>query len=78
MARTIQVRDVPDEVHDELTRQAAADGLSLSRFLARELERVARRSRNAEILRRAAVRPGDRIDAGEIVAALREEREHRS
>ena len=78
MARIIQVRDVPDEVHDDLTRQAAADGLSLSRFLARELERVARRNRNAEILRRAAVRPGDRIDAGEIVAALRDEREQRS
>jgi hypothetical protein len=78
MTRTIQVRDVPDAVHDELTRQAAAEGLSLSRFVARELDRVARRSRNAEILRGAALRPGDRIEAGEIVAALREEREHRS
>lgn len=75
--RVIQVRDVPDAVHEELSKQAEAAGLSLNRFVLQEFERIAARRRNAEILRRAAARPGHRLSTSEIVAAIREDRDRR-
>lgn len=56
MGKTIQVRDVPDDVHAELRARAAAAGTSLSDYVLGELERTTRRSRNAEVLLRAAQR----------------------
>src|SRR5690606_3428004 len=56
MPRTIQIRDVPDEVHAELRRRAAEAGTSLSDYVADELRRVATRSANAEVLLRSAQR----------------------
>jgi antitoxin FitA len=56
MAKTIQVRDVPEDIHAELRARAAAAGTSLSDYVLGELERVARRSSNAEVLLRAAQR----------------------
>lgn len=56
VAKTIQVRDVPDDVHAELRARAAAAGTSLSDYVLGELERVTRRSDNAEVLLRAAQR----------------------
>ncbi len=58
MAKVIQVRDVPDELHAELRKRAAEAGLSLSAYVLDELARVAHRSTNAEVLLRAATRPG--------------------
>ena len=43
MARIIQIRDVPDNVHDALIEAAAAEGMSLNRYVLRELGQVARR-----------------------------------
>ena len=55
--RWSHVRDVPDEVHDKLTGLAGGQGLSLSAFMRREMEHMARRAdtaqRNAEVLRAA-------------------------
>lgn len=39
----IQVRDVPDQVHSILKARAAREGVSLSDFIKRELERAAER-----------------------------------
>lgn len=58
VAKVIQVRGVPDEVHGEIRRRAAEAGVSLSDYVLDELRRVATRSRNAEVLMRAALRPG--------------------
>jgi antitoxin FitA len=70
MSRTVQIRDVPDEVHRELRARAAAAGLSLSAYLLAELTRVAERPPVADVLARAAARHGGaRID--DIVAAVR-------
>lgn len=41
MSRMIQIRDVPDEVHSILKARAARDGMNLSNYLKRELERTA-------------------------------------
>ena len=75
MSKVIQVRDVPDDVHEALVRQAKAEGLSLNQFVLREYEKIARRARNAEIFARAAARPGRRLSREQIVESLREIRE---
>ncbi|MHB1486847.1 MAG: FitA-like ribbon-helix-helix domain-containing protein [Acidimicrobiales bacterium] len=58
MSKTIQIRDVPDEVHRTLRTRAAAAGESLSRYLLREAIRVAGRPPVADVLIRAAERRG--------------------
>lgn len=76
MSRTIQVRDVPDQVHAELRRRAAAAGTSLSSYVAAELDRIATRSPNAEVLLRAAQRNWA-VPHEDIVDALHEGRAER-
>lgn len=49
----IQIRDLPDEVHTQLRVKAAEAGLSLSAYLRRELETLARSKSVAEILGRS-------------------------
>ncbi|MPZ67239.1 MAG: hypothetical protein GEU83_17630 [Pseudonocardiaceae bacterium] len=71
----IQIRDVPDDVHAALTEQAAAAGMSLSRFALRELEQRSRISRNAEIFAMLRELPGTRLAAAEIVEDIRAERD---
>jgi antitoxin FitA len=78
MAKMIQVRDVPEPVHAELTRQAERAGMSLNRYLLQEFERLVRRGRNREVFERAAQRPGKRPTSAQIVEAIRAEREARS
>lgn len=56
MSKTIQIRDVPDEVHRTLRTRAAAAGESLSSYLLREAVRVAERPPVADVLVRAAER----------------------
>jgi plasmid stability protein len=56
MARSIQIRNVPDDVHRELRKRAAEAGVSLSAYLLREVEEIAQRVPISEILRR--VNPG--------------------
>jgi plasmid stability protein len=43
MSKMIQVRDVPEQVHSTLKARAAREGMSLSDFIKRELERTAER-----------------------------------
>jgi plasmid stability protein len=47
--RTLYVRNVPDEVAERLEQLADREGLSVNAVVLRELESVARRTRNAEI-----------------------------
>ena len=76
MAKTIQVREVPDDVHAELRSRAAAAGTSLSDYVLSELERVTRRSDNAEVLLRAAHRDWSvkRVTTAELLDEARAER----
>lgn len=75
MAKVIQIRDVPDDVHAALTEQAEAAGMSLSRFALRELEQRSRISRNAEIFAGLRALPATGISTDEIVADVRAERD---
>ena len=57
---TLYVRDVPDDVAETLKERAAAEGASLSAYVAAELTKVAARPTNAEIA--ARLRTVDRSD----------------
>jgi hypothetical protein len=70
MSRTIQIRDVPDDIHRTLRGRAAAAGQSLSAYLLGELTRVAERPPVADVLSRAGARHGG-TTTGEVVAAVR-------
>ena len=48
----IQVRDVPEQVHSTLKARAAREGMSLSDFIKRELERTVERPTMQEWLER--------------------------
>ena len=74
MAKTIQIRNVPDEVHRALRTQAAAAGRSLSDYLLEQVEDVAARPTNAEIFRRAGERSGG-IPPGLAAEVVREARD---
>lgn len=50
----IQVRDVPDRVHGTLKARAAREGMSLSDFIKRELQRTADRPSMEEWLEMSA------------------------
>lgn len=67
---TIQIRDVPEEVHAALRSKAAAAGLSLSEYMLREAIRVAERPAIADVLRRNDRREWG-VAPGEAVAVLR-------
>jgi plasmid stability protein len=76
MARDIQIRNVPDDLHEQLMVRAAAAGLSLSDFLKRELVRVAETPTLDELLERSSRRPP--LDLAEAIEdAVRSEREGR-
>lgn len=74
----LQVRNVPDSLHRQLKARAALEGISLSDFVLRELEKVARHPTAAELKARlAALPPVDMsgVDGAELIREGREERE---
>jgi len=74
MAKMIQVRHVPDEVHRRLTDLAKQARTSLSDYLLAELERTSLRPAPREILARLSkLRPV--ATRASIVSVLREERD---
>jgi antitoxin FitA len=76
MARTIQIRDVPEDVHRLLRVRAAESGRSLSAYLLVELEQLAARPTMAEMLERVAKRHGG-VSGEQIVEIIRETRRDR-
>lgn len=77
MNKHIQIREVPDETHRALKARAAAEGLSMSEYLKRMIERELRRPDWASIkARRETMAPLD-ISSDEIVRMVREERDSR-
>jgi len=72
MAVAITVRDVPDEVRDELAARAARSGRSLQEYLRSMLVEAAGRSPVEDVIARARRRveaTGSRIDAAAILAS---------
>jgi len=76
MSKMIQVRDVPEDVHGTLKARAAREGMSLSDFIKRELQRTAERPTMQEWLERTRqARPiPSRKSAAQVIRELRDER----
>lgn len=73
MPRTVQIRDIDDDVYDALARRAAEVGLSVPEFLRKETERIAARPSIEDWLDRTRRRPGvrSRRDTLEALDELR-------
>jgi plasmid stability protein len=72
MAKTIQVRDVPDDVHHRLTVRAAEERVSLSELVRAELVELARRPTMSEMLERLAAQPITKVPESAAQAIRRE------
>jgi len=79
VAKVIQIRDVPDDVHEALAKAAEAERLSLNRYVLRELEHLARRAEvvelNARVITETRARVHRKVARENILAALQEGRE---
>ena len=73
----VQVRDVPNEVHEALLRRAEQAGQSLQQFLAAQLALIAATPTVDEMLDRLEHRPKGSVSAESAIAALDEERARR-
>ena len=74
MSKMIQVRNVPDSLHRELSRRAKAAGKTLTVYIEEILEREVARPPREEVLRR--IRSRAAVDLGRPAAELiREDRE---
>jgi hypothetical protein len=73
--KTIQVRNLDDEVYEALRRRAAEEGLTVPEFLRREATRLAGRPSVGEWLARTRRRPSgiSRPDVTEALDELRGE-----
>jgi plasmid stability protein len=76
MAKMIQIRNVPDDLHRVLRVRAAQAGLSLSDYLLKQLRRTADRPTREELLDRIARRTPVRSRV-RVADAVRSERERR-
>ena len=76
MAATIQIRNVPDELHHEIEARAALAGMSLSDYLLAEIREVAARP-TVDELRQRIMRCGTVAPSVPPAEAVRQEREPR-
>jgi plasmid stability protein len=65
----IQIRDVPEDVHQILKARAAATGTSLSAYVRREITRVARTPTPEELDERIRARGAAGVNTRDILAA---------
>jgi len=73
MPKTLQIRDLDDEVYEALRRHAAQAGVSVPELLRREATRLAARPTVEEWLAKTSRRPSG-IERSDVVAALDESR----
>lgn len=73
MPKTVQIRDIEDDVYAALARKAADAGLTVPDLLRREIVRLARRPTVSEWLARTRRRPSE-TTSGEVLEALDEVR----
>jgi antitoxin FitA len=74
---SVQIKDVPAEVHAELRRRAALAGQSLQEYLLARLTDEVRQPDLDELLDRAGGRSGGQVPFEAAVSALRADRRTR-
>jgi plasmid stability protein len=74
MSKMIQIRNVPDDVHRTLKIRAASEGLSLSDYIKRDLEDLAKQATLEDVFTRIRARTqgSPRITTERIVAIQHE------
>lgn len=78
MTKMIQIRNVPEKLHRTLKAKAASDGRSLSDYLLRQIEVLARRPTMKEWLDMVAKQDPVKLSPGiSIVDIVREGRDER-
>ncbi|MFT4034757.1 MAG: hypothetical protein QM679_04180 [Patulibacter sp.] len=70
--KMIQVRDVPEQVHRTLKVRAAAEGMSLSDYIKRDLVRAAEQPTLAELAGRVEARGRTGLHRETVLASLDE------
>ena len=76
MNKMIQIRNVPEALHRRLRVRAATEGVSMSHYVLREIERALERPSRRELL--AAIRSQPQLELDPSPAdLLREERDRR-
>ncbi|HXG57889.1 MAG TPA: hypothetical protein VNL91_02610 [Thermoanaerobaculia bacterium] len=76
MGRMVQIRNMPEAMHRKLKARAAAEGLSLSDYLLRELRKSAEAPTLEELVERLREREAFRPRTSPA-RAVRQERERR-
>jgi antitoxin FitA len=74
MSKMIQIRNVPDDMHRMLKMQAAAEGMSLSDFIKRELGVMSGLLPFEEIAARVKARGPSKVKTVNTVRYIRESR----
>lgn len=74
MPKTLQIRDVDDEVYDELRARAADEGLSVPEFLRREIARLVQRPSMKQWLEMTRMLPTSDVTSEDVIASLDEMR----
>jgi len=74
---TIQIKNVPDEVHETLRARAAAAHQSLQEYMRAQLINEASQPTLAELLSRTSRTFNDRISPADAAAMIREDRDSR-
>ena len=72
--KTLQVRNVPEDLHRRLKVRAASEGRSMSELVLEELRRALDRPTRAELLERLAGREPVDVDSAKAVRAERDAR----
>ena len=73
MTTMIQIRNVPEALHRRLKARAALEGVSMSRFVLREIERALERPSRRDLLEAIRSQPKIELDISPA-DILREER----
>jgi plasmid stability protein len=74
MSKMIQIRNVPDEMHRLLKMRAAAEGISLSDLIKRELGMISNKLTWDEVDAQIAAREPSKMKSETLVQIIRESR----
>ena len=72
----IQIRNVPETLHRRLKARAALEGISMSRYVLREIEKALERPSRRELLEAIRLQPEVELEPSPA-DVLREERDSR-
>ena len=76
MTATIRIRNLPEALHRKLKARAAMEGVSMSRYALRQIERSLQRPTRRELLEAIASQPERKLNPSPA-EILREERDRR-